>query len=151
FHTYNCTHISLIISEINSNFSTDIIAISMRNKRRDFIKFSGMTGIVIARGLFNNFANDFEFPTNTTNSVKKTVENDNALSVIGGYGAWAAGLIESKLPSLSFRRNDYNNLQSWKKTARQRLTDRLSMPPVGDMPKVTVKKQYDYDGLHIEE
>ena len=42
-------------------------------------------------------------------------------------------------------------MDSWKKSARQRLTERLSVPDIGGLPKVTVKKQYSYDGLHVEE
>ncbi|MEJ7682349.1 MAG: hypothetical protein WKG06_31765 [Segetibacter sp.] len=41
--------------------------------------------------------------------------------------------------------------RSWKKAAKQRLTERLAIPDIGGMPEVNVNKQYSYDGLHIEE
>ena len=34
---------------------------------------------------------------------------------------------------------------------RDRLTERLAIPDIGRVPEVTLKKQYEYDGLHIEE
>src|SRR5690606_12690892 len=77
--------------------------------------------------------------------------NEKNASVIGGYGKWAAGLNDHKLPSLSFRNKNFKDISSWKKIARQRLTDRLAVPDMGGLPKVTLKKQYIFDGLHIEE
>ncbi len=112
-----------------------------------------MTGMGIAGGLFNSFAGDIAnyTSTNTIQTVKDPALNDSSTSIIGAYGAWAAGLTEDKLPSLSYRRKEYTNLESWKKTAKQRLAERLAIPSAGALPTVTVKKQYVYDGLHIEE
>jgi dienelactone hydrolase len=124
----------------------------MRNKRREFIKLTGMTGISIAGGLFNSFATGFDPTTPSINNTVNTMEqNESAVSIIGAYGVWAAGLIESHLPSMSFRRKENTNLQAWRKSARQKVLSRLSMPSAGKMPEVTVRKQYEYDGLHIEE
>ena len=72
-------------------------------------------------------------------------------SLIGLYGPWAVSLIEAKLPALSFRRNEWNDLETWRKAAKQRLVERMGIPDPGGLPKVTVHKQYVYDGLHIEE
>ena len=77
--------------------------------------------------------------------------NEGSVSLIGQYGPWANSLIENKLPSLSFRRKEWNDLEKWRKTAKTRLIERLGIPDIGGMPKVTVKKQYEYDELHIEE
>ena len=79
------------------------------------------------------------------------IPDDSNLSVIGLYGAWAASLTGNKLPSLSFRRNEWNNIDAWRKVAKHRLIERLAIPDIGGMPEVTIKKQYEYDGLHIEE
>jgi dienelactone hydrolase len=76
---------------------------------------------------------------------------DGDLSVIGMYGSWAAGLMEGKLPSLSFRRPEFTNLDSWRAEGRKRLEQRMSIPDIGGLPVVKVKQQLDYDGLHIEE
>lgn len=124
----------------------------MKNKRRDFIKFSGMTGLGIAAGsMVPSFASSL-IDTKTLQNFS-AMENMNAVgaNLIGAYGDWAAGLIENKLPSLSFRNKKFTSLDAWKKAARKRLADRLAIPDSGHLPKVTVKKQYNYDGLHIED
>ena len=126
----------------------------MKNKRRDFIKLTGMTSLGIASSsLFNIFGATLS-NSNTLNNfspVENTMANDKNSSIIGAYGKWAAGLNENKLPSLSFRKKDFTNVDAWKKIARNRLTERLAIPEIGGLPKVIVKKQYSYDGLHIEE
>jgi dienelactone hydrolase len=126
----------------------------MKNKRRDFIKLTGMTSLGIASSsLFNIFGATLN-NSNTLNNfspVENPMANDRNSSIIGAYGKWAAGLNENKLPSLSFRKKDFTNVDAWKKIARNQLTERLAIPDIGGLPKVTVKKQYSYDGLHIEE
>jgi len=86
-----------------------------------------------------------------SHALENAITDDKNSSVIGAYGKWAAGLTENKLPSLSFRKKEFTNVEAWKKEARKRLTERLSIPEMGGTPVVTVKKQYAYDGLHIEE
>ncbi|MES1219269.1 MAG: alpha/beta hydrolase family protein [Bacteroidota bacterium] len=126
----------------------------MKNKRREFIKFTGLTGLGIAgSGTFAGFAATLNThnKSNTISAVENKNFNAAGLSLIGQYGEWAAGLNAGKLPSLSFRKKEFTNLQSWKKTAKQRLTERLAIPAIEGIPKVNVNKQYSYDGLHIEE
>ena len=71
--------------------------------------------------------------------------------IIGAYGNWASGLLENSLPSHSFRRKEWKNLAKWKSQATERLKDRIAAPDLGDVPTFTIDKQYNYDGLHIEE
>lgn len=71
-------------------------------------------------------------------------------SLIGPYGKWAASLIEGT-PKLSFRRDNFTRVESWKKKARQTVLDRLAIPDPGTAPAVTVKSQHRHDGLLIEE
>ena len=125
----------------------------MKNKRRDFIKYTGMTGLGIAGGMLNAFGvNSDNNKTPVTNNYMNDITPfDNSTSLIGAYGAWAASLTENKLPSLSFRNKEFTDLNDWKKKARTRLIERLSIPGTGKMPKVIVKKTLQYDGLHIEE
>jgi len=125
----------------------------VKNKRREFIKLAGLTGIGVAGNFYRGFANDLaQIP-----SFKKSdIVSDQLMyigdtNLIGAYGPWAAGLTANKLPSLSWRRQEYTELDSWRKMARQRLTDRLAIPEMGAAPNVTVKKQYIFDGLHVEE
>jgi dienelactone hydrolase len=124
----------------------------MKSKRREFLKLTGAAGLGIAGNLFKGFA-----ATPVHQSQSKIMEETNFisgetdLSVIGLYGPWAASLIENKLPSLSFRRNEFTNVETWRSKARQRAVDRLAIPDIGGLPKVTVKKKYEYDGLQVEE
>jgi dienelactone hydrolase len=114
--------------------------------RRKFLKKSSVASIgMVGLDVLNPFVNDIFSPLTLMNS-NETTEN-----LIGLYGPWAVSLIESKLPSLSFRRNEWTNLAQWREMAKQRLIERLGIPDIGGMPQVTLKKQYEYDGLHIEE
>ena len=72
-------------------------------------------------------------------------------TIIGPYGEWAKSRTAGKLPSISFRKKENTSLQEWRTTARQRVRERMAIPDIGTLPKVTVEKQYNYDGLHIEE
>jgi len=126
----------------------------MKRKRRDFIKIAGITGMGMAgNGMFPGFAATLH--DHTTSNGIAAVNNKNYiagnLSLIGQYGDWASSLTGNKLPSLSFRKKEFTNLQDWKKMATRKLTERLSVPDIGGLPPVKVNKQYVYDGLQIEE
>ncbi|MEP7258718.1 MAG: twin-arginine translocation signal domain-containing protein, partial [Flavitalea sp.] len=123
----------------------------MKNKRRDFLKLSGLTGLSLASGgLMNSVVAKQPIHAASANFPLQKV-SDAGISVIGAYGPWANSLNENKLPSLSFRNKQFTNLGKWKKSARTRLTERLATPVLDGVPAVTVNKQYTYDGLHIEE
>ncbi len=79
------------------------------------------------------------------------MQKEGNMSVIGQYGPWASSLTENKIPSLSFRRKEWNDLKKWHEAADARVRDRLAIPDIGKAPEVTVRKQYTYDGLHVEE
>jgi dienelactone hydrolase len=72
-------------------------------------------------------------------------------TIIGTYGDWANSLTAGKLPSMSFRKKEITNIDQWKTSTRQRIRQLMAIPDIGPMPKVTINKQYNYDGLHIEE
>lgn len=130
----------------------------MSTKRREFLKLAGLTGVGVAGvGMLNGYTS-----TNGTNKgvindatprafMKNENNNDKALSVIGLYGAWASSLNENRPPSFSFRGEGFTAVETWQKVARQRLRERLAVPDIGGPPQVNIKKQYTYDGLHIEE
>jgi dienelactone hydrolase len=124
----------------------------MSNNRRAFLKLAGLTGLGIAHG---NMSPASAFAGSRNKNPENIVDGLNAdeqdLSVIGLYGAWANSLNQNKLPSFSFRRREFTKVAPWKKAAKQRLIERLGIPEIGGLPKVTVQKQYTYDGLHIEE
>ncbi|MEO8764349.1 MAG: hypothetical protein ABI416_08680 [Ginsengibacter sp.] len=133
----------------------------MENNRREFLKLSSLAGLSItgagmlkgvAFGLGNTEHASMHSPGPTASPVSANntpVENDR--SVIGLYGAWASSFNESKLPSFSFRRAEWPKLEPWRKAARQRVVERMAIPDIGGLPKVTVSKQYTYNDLHVEE
>ncbi len=124
----------------------------MKNKRREFLKQTALTGLAAAGGILKGFAagiNEQDIFSNTNMEYKNF--DDQHLSIIGLYGDWAAGLSENRLPSFSFRRDEWKDITKWRKAARKRLKERMSIPDIGAMPHVTVNNQYVYDGLHIEE
>src|SRR3954469_13598708 len=123
------------------------------NNRRDFLKFTGLTGLTIAGGgITKTIASDLAISNSPsmTNAPDPGFDEKD-LSIIGLYGRWASSLTEKELPSLSYRRKEWSNLDAWRKTARARVLERMGIPTIGGVPKVTVNKQYTYDGLHIEE
>ena len=127
----------------------------MKNKRREFLKQTALTSIGMAgSGILKGFAAGYDnhiFSNSNIASVENKKFGEQNLSVIGLYGPWAASLNENKLPSYSFRRKEFSNIEDWRKRARKQVMDRMSIPNIGGMPKAVVNKQYSYDGLHIEE
>lgn len=127
----------------------------MKNKsrRREFLKISGLTGLgLLAPGSWSAFAEPWvETELNHNHENTSMNPDEKNTSLIGVYGPWAVSLTEGKLPSLSFRRSEFTNVDDWRKKARARMAERLAAPNIGTHPKVTVKKKYEYDGLIIEE
>jgi dienelactone hydrolase len=128
----------------------------MKNKRREFLKLAGITGLGIAGSGVMAFAenNDQEQSTFTLNNapaLKPTQPAEADISIIGLYGAWANSLHRNELPEFSFRRKEWQNIEGWRRSARQRVMERMAIPSIGGVPKPTVVKQHEYDGLHIEE
>lgn len=130
----------------------------MKRNRRDFIKVAGAAGISFAGGSYLNF--DYRTSENISNKIymnvinntnNPTTEGNGDISLIGIYGSWAAGLCEKDLPSLSFRRNEWKNLNKWKLKAIKRLEERLAIPQIASDPEVRILKSYSFDGLYIEE
>jgi dienelactone hydrolase len=127
----------------------------MNPTRRKFIKQTAMTTAVVGLGglPFANYAsplfnNSNPLPDNPLTSMNPF---ENNVSLIGPYGPWAVSLTEGKLPSHSFRRNEFTDIEAWRKQARGRLVERMAIPNIGGLPKVTVKNKFEYDGLVIEE
>jgi dienelactone hydrolase len=127
----------------------------MKTKRRDFLKWTSLLGLSAASSDAFSFSKEnlglasTELTKNT--SAADLPMSEENLSIIGQYGPWSSSLNEGKLPSHSFRKSEWSNLTTWKEAARKKLLDRMAIPDIGTTPKVTVKKQYTYDGLHIEE
>jgi dienelactone hydrolase len=123
-----------------------------KTNRRDFLKISGMTGLGLMSvpGL-NAFAAPLPLLPTTNQSLLNMTADEKDISLIGPYGKWAASLTEGKFPSHSFRRKEFTNIEVWRKQARGKLIDRMAIPNMGAIPKITVKNKSNYDGLSIEE
>ncbi|HEX4849241.1 MAG TPA: hypothetical protein VFV08_00475, partial [Puia sp.] len=132
----------------------------MDKKRRDFLKISGLTGLGIAGSDFiHGFGSrrpdgqnsDMSTSGDNTKVLKEENFEDQSLSVIGLYGAWAASLTENKLPSLSFRNTEWTDPEPWRKKAKKQVIERLRIPELGKAPDVQLLKKSEYDGLQVEE
>ncbi|HVU85071.1 MAG TPA: hypothetical protein VHC50_09530 [Puia sp.] len=132
----------------------------MENKRRNFLKLGGLTWLGITgggmlKGLASAIGKDpSDTGLNGSNEFSamsyQHPEKWNP-SVIGQYGDWANSFNKNKLPALSFRRKEWTDPGTWRTAARTRLYERLAIPDIGNMPEVSLVRQFAYDGLHIEE
>lgn len=124
----------------------------MKSRRRDFLKWAGFSGVGLASGIVPPKS------TRLTKNNSKSIFNENVVnmvenstSLIGQYGPWATSLRGGKLPSLSFRNKSFVDINSWRKAAKSKLQERMGIPDIGHTPSVNIQKQYEFDGLHIEE
>lgn len=133
----------------------------MKSNRRGFLKAAGAFGFGMAG---NNFIKDLSYylqdyqsndlpmnPDTENINTENMISEQEQTSLIGVYGAWAAGLIEKELPLLSFRRKEWKDIKSWKPAAARRVLERLAVPDIGKAPEVEIIKSYTFDGLQIEE
>jgi dienelactone hydrolase len=125
----------------------------MKNRRRDFLKFSGIATLGMVGGIMKGFAADVPM-----NNLQEAMDpacskdfSDDQLTLIGLYGPWAASLTANKLPSLSFRNQEWTDVESWRPKARQRVMERMAIPDIGNLPEVRVIREFVYDGLLIKE
>jgi dienelactone hydrolase len=114
----------------------------MNPTRRDFMKKTGLAGMVLAAGPIWAMEGQPQPPI----TPPFVMEN-----LIGSYGPWAHSLHLESLPRLSFRNGQFTDLAEWKKLALERVKDRMGIPNLGWTPSMTVHKSYTYDGLQIEE
>ena len=124
----------------------------MKNNRRDFLKVAGAAGIgVMGSGIMLSSLSSCNTPETEGSAPAVADETFDAAkqSIIGLYGPWANSLMGDKIPSHSFRNSKWQDLNTWHNAAKERINDRLGIPDIGGTPEVTVKKQYEYDGLHI--
>jgi dienelactone hydrolase len=75
----------------------------------------------------------------------------DAHSMIGAYGAWAAGLVAGEPGAFSWRNPRWTDLDEWRSAAHGRLLERLALPSLSGPPSVTVQRTFTYEGLHIED
>ncbi|MBT5831852.1 MAG: hypothetical protein HOH77_16830 [Candidatus Latescibacteria bacterium] len=71
-------------------------------------------------------------------------------SVIGAYGSWADALVGDGPGALSFRHEQWTDVDVWQPQARARLMDCLAVPDTGGVPEVRTLERGTYDGLVYE-
>lgn len=116
--------------------------------RRKFINVTsaGLCGIMI-----NNVATAAIPEPYFTSDYGALGSNSGDTNLIGAYGNWAAKLMANKLPSYSFRRDEWSDIELWREAAKKQANERIAMPDLGGVPDIKIKKHYIYDGLQIEE
>lgn len=124
----------------------------MKNKRRDFLKFSGLAGLS-AGDIMKGLAADKTMEPLPEAAGQAGSEDfaDDQPTMIGLYGPWAASLTVNKLPSFSFRNPQWTEIESWRPMARQRVMDRMAIPDIGGLPEIRVVREFVYDGLLVKE
>jgi dienelactone hydrolase len=116
--------------------------------RRNFIKSAAALSSLPL--LPPTISKTFEFTTMSKTIERTSLTTDNK-SVIGGYGPWASGKLVDP-PELSFRRQKFNDLDTWRNMAISKTQELVAAPSLdGYSPDVRVKAKYDYDGLSVEE
>lgn len=123
---------------------------SNKRTRREFVASTAALG---ALPFISPYFGNFNDPISILNPMKNT-SNDlfsEKKSIIGEYGAWVADLLKDP-PQLSYRNKHWKDLKSWKKKALTKTKELVASPSIGnEIPKVTLKHSYVYDGLTIEE
>ena len=118
-----------------------------QRSRREFIKktaYACSAFPFVTRGVST-------FPYSGGSFIHGTnVRDGDAESIIGAYGKWAAGLLK-EIPELSFRKEKWTSVASWKKVALEKTRELVASPEVNIDSEVTIHKKYNYDGLEIEE
>ena len=71
-------------------------------------------------------------------------------NMIGSYGPWAAGIVGDAPARLSFRRDEFQDLDAWRGNALERVQESLLQPPTPILGDVRTDDEYELDGLVIE-
>jgi dienelactone hydrolase len=83
---------------------------------------------------------------------KRLLKPDKSMitrSIIGNYGSWVAASLQ-EIPILSWRSEDFQDLEAWKVKALEKVNELLSVPEIKSIPTVLVEKKETFDGLEIE-
>lgn len=118
-----------------------------KKSRRDFIKKTACACVSfpfvtrIGKGTENKYQ-----PLVSTVKMK----GQKSDSIIGSYGDWASGLLKD-VPDLSFRKEKWTSIDSWKNVALEKTRQLVAAPKISVESGVTIHKKYSYDGLEVEE
>ena len=71
--------------------------------------------------------------------------------MIGEYTGWAESRLPASPGSMSFLYPGWDDLDSWKEAAREKVRSLMAFDVPADSPAATVTDSYSFEGLHIEE
>lgn len=118
----------------------------MAPNRRDFMKSTGLTGIGMLSGSFGDLLSHPDTFQNPLHMQELFQKNQ-----LGIYGPWAKSLFLDDFPSLSFRKEEFTDVETWKKTAMAKVKERMGYLALEGKPEITVHRQSKFDGLMVEE
>lgn len=130
---------------------SDDIKASESLERRTFVKQAAVaTGAVLADWsmLQPLMASTGAAPSGTT--FNQSGESSVQPNMIGGYGPWAANIVGDQPARLSFRQPQFQDIDAWRKVAKQRLLDCLGQPTTLPVMDVRTEPAQVEDGLQFE-
>jgi len=71
-------------------------------------------------------------------------------NMLGAYGEWAAQTMQDP-PRLSFRQPMYRDIEAWRPVARARYRELLLGPGGAATPIASLRHQFEFDGLSVED
>jgi dienelactone hydrolase len=71
--------------------------------------------------------------------------------LLGSYGPWLSSIIPDGPRPLSFLHPRWSDIEAWRRTARDEVRERVSKADIGKALPVRKKREYEFDGLRIEE
>lgn len=70
---------------------------------------------------------------------------------LGSLGQWASDLLGREPAALSWRQPRFADLEAWRREARGTVEELLLIPDMPWKPGAKLDRQYEFDGVHIEE
>ena len=70
-------------------------------------------------------------------------------NMLGAYGEWAARTMREPA-RLSFRQQEFDDLEAWRRLARTRFKELLLGPDLAEIPLATGQRRSQFDGLSVE-
>ncbi len=120
-------------------------------ERRQFLRQTVLaSGVAVADLAILNQASSNE-PKAATNVAVQPLAGENMQpNMMGIYGPWAAEIVGDKPARLSYRQSTFQDLDAWRRTARNRVSECLARPnqsPIADVKTESIEIQ---DDLRIE-
>lgn len=70
---------------------------------------------------------------------------------LGNYGQWASDLLGTGPGQLSWRNLEFKDVEAWRRQARAKVQELLLIPEMPWRPEAKVERQFEFDGLQMEE